>query len=67
MKDDTPKLLTIAQAAEYLNDTPRHVQQMYWDRRLTAVRLGRKVRFRREDLDKFILSGLVEARRGRVV
>lgn len=50
---DSP-LLTKDEAAAYLNTTPRHVQCL-WDRReLPATKVGRLVRFHRDDLDSYI-------------
>ncbi len=53
----------LAQAAEYLNDTEAHVQRLWWERKIAAVKLGRKVRFRREDLDAYIAKNRLEALR----
>lgn len=47
-------LLTKAQAAAYLNTTERHVQGLWDTRRLAATKVGRLVRFHKEDLDSFI-------------
>ena len=47
-------LLTKAQAAAYLGTTERHVQRMWVERRIPAVKVGRKVRFRIRDLEAWI-------------
>lgn len=54
-------LLTKAQAATYLGTTERHVQRMWVERRIPAVKVGRKVRFRIRDLDKWIEARTVPA------
>lgn len=51
--NDTP-LLTRAQAAAYLSTTERHLQDL-WDRRdITAIKVGRLVRWHKDDLDRYI-------------
>ena len=56
-------LLDYQGAAEYLGTTPRHVKELWAQRRLTAVKVGRRVRFRRCDLDDYVERNLVKARR----
>lgn len=56
-------LLNRAQAAEYLGVSERHIQRLWEERRLAAVKVGRFVRWRREDLDAFIESSRIEALR----
>jgi excisionase family DNA binding protein len=41
-------------AATYLSVSPRTLARMRKDGRLTAVRVGKQVRFRREDLDAIL-------------
>ena len=53
----------MAGAAEYLNDTEVHVQRLWWARKIAAVKLGRKVRFRKADLDEYIARRTVKALR----
>lgn len=48
-------------AAIYLGTTPRHVRKLWAERRLAAVKVGRLVRFRREDLDAFVDAHRVDA------
>jgi excisionase family DNA binding protein len=55
------RLLDIPQAAEYLNTTERHIQKLWWERKLSGIKLGRLVRFRMDDLDRFIAEHRVEA------
>ena len=47
-------LLDKAGAADYLGTTERHVQRLWVERRIPAVKVGRKVRFRIRDLDAWI-------------
>jgi len=49
-----PALMDYAEAASYLGTTERHVRQLWQERRLTAVKVGRRVRFAKADLDAFI-------------
>jgi excisionase family DNA binding protein len=59
------ELLTVDQAAERLNTTPRFVRRLIDERRIAFVRLGRHVRIARDDLEAFIAGGRVEAMRPR--
>jgi excisionase family DNA binding protein len=54
-------LLDYEAAAAYLAVTPRHVRELWEKRRLGAIKVGRSVRFSREDLDAFIVSNRVRA------
>lgn len=51
--DDTDRLLTVTEVADFLSVSPRTVQRYVADGRLAAVVLpsGRGLRFRRTDLD----------------
>lgn len=51
-------MLNVAQAAEYLSVTPRFIRRIRHEDRIPAVKIGGHLRFRREDLDKFIADGL---------
>jgi excisionase family DNA binding protein len=55
-------LMDFAQASKYLGTSERHLRRLWQERRLSAVKVGRKVRFSRGDLDAYI-----EARRQRAV
>lgn len=57
------ELLTLDQAAEYLNVTGHFVRRLTYERRLPFVKIGRLVRIRRKDLDTLLVGGLVPARR----
>lgn len=48
------ELLTYSEAAVYLNTTERHVRALWNRRQLKATKVGRLVRFHRDDLDQFI-------------
>ncbi|MGI8751866.1 MAG: helix-turn-helix domain-containing protein [Acidimicrobiales bacterium] len=50
-------------AALYLGTSSRHVRALWAQRKLAAVKVGRLVRFRTEDLDAFIATHRVEAAR----
>jgi excisionase family DNA binding protein len=58
----TNRLLDLAGTAAYLHDTERHVRSLWERREIAAVRIGRKVRFDRDDLDRYIDSKRVPAR-----
>ena len=57
------RLLDLDGAADYLNDTPRHVRSLWERHELSAVRIGRKIRFDPVDLDWYIDSQRVKALR----
>ncbi len=44
-------LLDYAGAADYLCTTQRHVRELWAKRYLTAIKVGRRVRFSKSDLD----------------
>lgn len=54
-------LLDYEGAARYLCTTPRHVRELWARRRLSAVKVGRSVRFSPADLDAFITANRVPA------
>ncbi len=47
-------------AAQHLNTTARHVRLLVYRRELAHVKVGRLVRFRKEDLDAYIESRRVK-------
>ena len=49
-----PRLLTVAQAAEYLGRTESAVRQLIHKRRLPVIRFDRKIRIDIRDLDHMI-------------
>lgn len=54
-------LMDVKQAAEYLNTSVTHIRQLWGQRELAAVKIGGKVRFHRDDLDKYIEERRTEA------
>ena len=57
------RLLDLEGAAKYLHDCPRHVRSLWERREIAAIRIGRKIRFDPEDLDRYIDSQRVKALR----
>jgi len=55
--------LTIAEAAEYLNVSPRFLRRLVEERRIEFVKLGHHVRVERAALDRFVMSGTVKVQR----
>lgn len=49
-----PDLLTVEQAAAYLNVTVHGVRRMIQERRIPFVRVGRLIRLRRQELDTWL-------------
>ncbi|OLT14190.1 DNA-binding protein [Actinomadura sp. CNU-125] len=54
------RLLTIAEAAELLNTSPRFPRRLVAERRIRFVKLGRFVRIPESALREFIAAGLIE-------
>jgi len=50
----TSGLMNYEEVAAYLGTSERHVRGLWQERRLTAVKVGRRVRFAKADLDAFI-------------
>jgi excisionase family DNA binding protein len=55
------RLLTVAEAAERLNTTPRHVRRLVFERRIAYRKLGNYVRFHPDDLAEYVAAHRVEA------
>ena len=53
------KLLTVDQAAEALNTTPRFVRRLVAERRICFHHVGRHVRIAEPDLEAFVEAGRV--------
>jgi excisionase family DNA binding protein len=51
-----PRLLDVRGAAQYLSTTVWCVRSLVWGKRLPVIRLGKKLLFDRQDLDKFVDS-----------
>ena len=58
--DLNERLLTIAEAAELLNTSPRFPRRLVAERRIRFVKLGRFVRIPESALREFIAAGLIE-------
>ncbi|TMR34025.1 helix-turn-helix domain-containing protein [Actinomadura geliboluensis] len=58
--DPNERLLTITEAAERLNTSPRFPRRLVAERRIRFVKLGRFVRIPESALHEFIAAGLVE-------
>ncbi len=54
------KLLTLAEVAERLNTTPRHVRRLVFERRIAYRKLGRYVRFHPDDVDEYVATHRVD-------
>ncbi|WP_243716531.1 helix-turn-helix domain-containing protein [Actinomadura sp. KC345] len=58
--DLNERLLTIAEAAERLNTSPRFPRRLVAERRIRFVKVGRFVRIPESAIHEFIAAGLVE-------
>jgi len=56
------ELLSIKEAAKELNLSFHTLRMWTFQRRIPFVRLGRRVAFRREDLEALVEKGLVESK-----
>lgn len=54
--DDEKKVLTVAQAAAYLNTSPSTIRRMTHQRVISSFRVNTRIRFRQSDLDEYILK-----------
>jgi excisionase family DNA binding protein len=57
------RLLTLAEVAERLNTTPRHVRRLVFERRIAYRKLGRYVRFHPDDVAEYVAAHRVEVAR----
>lgn len=48
------RLLTVEEAAERLNTSPRFVRRLVFERRIPFLKLGRHVRITERDLDSYV-------------
>ncbi|MGW7481534.1 helix-turn-helix domain-containing protein [Nonomuraea muscovyensis] len=53
------KLLTVEEAAELLNTSPRFVRRLIAERRIEFVKLGRPVRIRESAVIAYVVAGTV--------
>lgn len=58
-----PRLLTLDEAAAYLNTTRRHVRKMHDERRIPTIRVGKLIRIDRRDLVNWVEANRTEALR----
>ncbi len=59
--NESEVLLSKQEAAEYLSTTIRHIERLQARRELSYRKLGKFVKFRKSDLDRYVDSCLVEA------
>jgi excisionase family DNA binding protein len=57
------RLLTLAEVAERLNTTPRHVRRLVFERRIAYRKLGRYVRFHPDDVAEYVAAHRIDAAR----
>lgn len=60
-RSEPPALFDKAEAAEYLHTTLRHINRLWDERRLSGIKIGKFVRFSKNDLDTFCEANRVEA------
>jgi excisionase family DNA binding protein len=60
--DGRPTLFTLREAASYLGVTERRMRRAVERREVPFTKIGKLVRFRQADLDKFIEANLVPAK-----
>jgi excisionase family DNA binding protein len=58
MPDDTSLLMTVDEAAAYLRLAPWTLRHWICQKKIPYVRLGRSVRFRRKDMERFVTQNL---------
>jgi excisionase family DNA binding protein len=51
-----PKLLTLADVADRLNTSERHIRRLVFERRIPYRKIGKFVRFHPDDLAEYIAS-----------
>jgi len=67
MPDDNNALMTVEETAAYLRLAPWTIRHWVCQKKIPYVRLGRSVRFRRKDMERFVsqnLHGKAEERNG---
>jgi excisionase family DNA binding protein len=58
MPEDTTVLMTVDEAAAYLRLAPWTLRHWVCKKKIPYVRLGRSVRFRRKDMERFVTQNL---------
>jgi excisionase family DNA binding protein len=67
MPDDNNALMTVEETAAYLRLAPWTIRHWVCQKKIPYVRLGRSVRFRRKDMERFVaqnLHGRIAGRNG---
>ena len=59
--ESTNGLLDVAQTAEILGTSSRHLRRLVQERRIPFVKVGRYVRFMRPDISQWIAANRVES------
>ncbi len=54
------RYLTVTEAADYLNTSPRFIRRLIAERRIAFHHVGRHVRLATNDLEHFVQAGRVE-------
>lgn len=57
----TPRLLSVVEAAERMNVGERFIRRLIFERRIPFTKLGTHVRIAETDVDEFIRANRVEA------
>lgn len=57
----SPVEFDLVGAAQYMTITPRHMRRLVAERRVTFLKVGRLLRFRRSDLDQYLADHQVAA------
>lgn len=57
----TAPLLDLRATADDLGTSERHVRRLVAERRITHLKIGGKLRFKREDIEAFIVSNTITA------
>jgi excisionase family DNA binding protein len=57
-KQDNPALMTVEEAASYLRLAPWTLRHWVCQKKIPYVRLGRAVRFRRKDMERFVSQNI---------
>jgi excisionase family DNA binding protein len=62
--DTAPRCLGVREAAIYLGSTIWAVRSLAWERKLPFIRLGQRLLFDRQDLDRYIERSKVPSLNG---
>ncbi|MDY0063374.1 MAG: helix-turn-helix domain-containing protein [Myxococcota bacterium] len=58
---DSPRLLSLTEAADRLNLTWQHVRRLAASGRIASIKIGRLVRIPHEEIERIAREGLVNA------